>query len=292
MLTLPQTIDVMCAAWAINASISAPSEVARHGPLWIMRDVHPKPGKARTEEIFAWGASPAETMRAVKDYAPPHKYLLSYLAKPDEDIDALRDEYKSFGFRAMSSEALRVCPLSDHKPAPSAWAIYRVADIAEMKRVTTEVLGRARRKLRARDLTDAHPVMRMYYAEVDGRAVAVARSLMPRPGVSWLHGVRTIESFRRRGIATALINQVLADDAALGSKHSALLASPAGANLYPLLGYHMHAILQLYAPIRWIGDRHFRSAGHLIFTAPSSASSQTWRVRSFRSLRLSPDGSA
>jgi GNAT superfamily N-acetyltransferase len=250
MLTIPQTIDVLCAAWAINNNITAPSEVVRFGPLWIVRDANAKPGKARAEEIIAWGVSPTDTMRAVKDYAPPDKYLLEPLIKLDDDIDAINGEYKSLGYKAMSTETLFVCPLRDRKAIPSKWAIHRVANMDEMRRVTTEVLGRARRKLRPQDLTDVRPVMRMYYAQVDGRAVAVARSLMPRRGVSWMHGVHTVEAYRRQGIATALINQVLADDAVLGSKHSALLATPAGAKLYPLLGFQSRAVLQLYAPTR------------------------------------------
>ena len=250
MLTLPQTIDVVCAALALNNSITAPSEVMRHGPLWILRDVNAKLDKARTEEIFAWGATPQESIRAVKDYAPRYKYVLLPFIKPDEDFDAIREVYKSLGYRAMSSETLFVCSLGRHKPTPSRWVIRRVKEPDEMKRVATDVFGRANRKLRPQDFTDARPAMRMYYAEVDGRAVAVARSLMPRRSVSWLHDVRTVESYRRRGIATALINQILTDDAALGSKHSALLASHAGANLYPLLGYQLRAILQLYAPPR------------------------------------------
>lgn len=249
MLTIPQTIDIMCAAWAINNSITAPSEVVRLGPLWIVRDSNAKPGKARAEEIIAWGVSPTDTMRAVKEYAPPAKHLLEPLIKLDDDVDAIRSAYKALGYRAMSYETLFVCPLRDRKPIPSEWAIHRITNMDEMRRVTIEVLGRSRRKLRPCDFTDPHPVMRMYYAEVDGRVVAVARSLMPRRGVTWLHGVHTIELFRRRGIATALINQVLADDAALGSRHSALLASQAGAKLYPLLGYKLRAVMQQYAPI-------------------------------------------
>lgn len=249
MLTIPQTIDVVCNSLAISHNITAPSEVARHGPLWLLRDVNPKPGKARTEEVFTWGVTPDEAVRAVKDYAPSGKYILLPFVKRADDYDAVRSAYKALGYRALSTESLFVCALADRKPANGAWEIRRVASMDEMKRVSLEVFGRAKRRLRPQDLTDARPTMRMYYAQSDGRAVAVARSLMPRRGATWLFDVHTAESHRRRGIATELINKVLEDDAALGSKHSVLLASTAGAMLYPLLGYQLRAILQLYAPM-------------------------------------------
>jgi GNAT superfamily N-acetyltransferase len=250
MLSMPQAIDVVCNALALIHSITAPSEIVRHGPLWIMRDVNAKPGKARTEELFTWGVSPDEAVRAVKDYAPRGRYALLPYVKPNDDFDAVRSAYKALGYRALSTETLFVCPLANRKPVISAWESHRVKDMDEMKRVSKEVFGRATRKLRPQDLTDARPVMRMYYAEAEGRAVSVARSVMPRRGVTWMHDVRTVQSHRRRGIATALLRQVLDDDAALGSKHSVLLASTAGAYLYPLLGYQLRAILQLYAPLK------------------------------------------
>ena len=83
---------------------------------------------------------------------------------------------------------------------------------------------------------------------MDGEAVAAARSLMPHRTATWLHDVMTIPAFRRRGIATALLRHVLVDDARLGSEHAVLLASQAGSKLYPHLGYHQRALLQIYTP--------------------------------------------
>ena len=65
-----------------------------------------------------------------------------------------------------------------------------------------------------------------------------------------MHDVRTIPAYRQRGIATALLRYVLAEDARLGAEHAVLLASQAGAQLYPQLGYQQRALLQVYNPAR------------------------------------------
>ena len=249
-LSLDEVIDIVAGALALNRSVIAPAEVVRHGPLWIMRDSNPKPGKARIEEVFAYGASPAETVKALRDYAPRGRYALEPFISPDEDVEAAKAAYKSMGFRLGHTEPLFVCPLAGRARAAIPWRIRRVASLDEVRQVGLQVFGRANRKLRPEDLTAERPVMRMYWVEADGRAVAVARSLMPQPAAAWMHDVETAPEYRRRGIATALLSHVLADDAELGAQHSVLLASMAGSKLYPQLGYQQRALLQVYTPLK------------------------------------------
>jgi len=250
MLPLPKTIDVVAAALALNRSIVAPAEVVRHGPLWILRDTLPKPGKARTEEIFAHGAPPADVVRALRDYAPRGRYALEPFLAPEDDVAEAKAAYKALGFRLGRSEPLFVCPLVNRNAVPSPWHIRRVASLEEARLVCVRVYGKASRKVRPEDLTTPTPAVRMYWVEVDGEAVAAARSLMPQRTATWMHDVKTTPEFRRRGIATALLHHVLADDARLGSEHAVLLASQAGSKLYPALGYHQRALLQVYTPAR------------------------------------------
>jgi GNAT superfamily N-acetyltransferase len=250
MLTLPHAIDVVAAALALNRSIVQPAEVVRHGPLWIMRDADARPGKGRREEIFAFGAPPAEVVRAVQDYGPHGNYALEPFIALGDDTEATKRAYKSLGYRLSYSETLFVCPLRGRAPAGGAWDVRRITTLEQARRVTLEIFGKANRKLRPEDLTGARPKMRYYCVEVDGQAVAVARSLMPRSGVTWLHDVHTVPDYRRRGIATALIDHILMEDARLGSRHSVLLASEAGSKVYPGLGYQLRAILQIYNPLR------------------------------------------
>ena len=248
MLSLPETIDIVAAALALNRSIVAPAEVVRHGPLWILRDSAPKPGKARTEEVFAYGAGPDEVVRAVRDYSPRGKYALEPFIGPDEDTAEAKAAYKALGFRLARSEPLFVCPLGNRKAAPSPWCIRRVSSLEEARAVCIQIFGKASRKVRPEDFETPTPAMRMYWVDVEGEAVAVARSLMPGATATWMHDVETLPEFRRRGIARALLDHILADDALHGSEHSVLLATQAGSKLYPHVGYQQRALLQIYNP--------------------------------------------
>jgi predicted N-acetyltransferase YhbS len=58
------------------------------------------------------------------------------------------------------------------------------------------------------------------------------------------------ESHRRRGIGQALLARMLRDDRARGSKGSVLLASHAGALLYPRVDYERIGKLLMFAPAR------------------------------------------
>jgi predicted GNAT family acetyltransferase len=247
--SLPETIDIVAEALTLNQSIVAPAEVIRHGPLWIMRDRNSKPGKARLEEVFAYGAPPAEIVRALRDYAPRGRYALAPFVTPEDDAEEIKAVIKASGFRLVRTEPLFVCPLANREPATSPWTIRRVQSAVEARFVCTQIYGRAHRKLRPEDLSAAEPAMRMYWVDVDGKAVAVTRSLRPRPTATWMHDVLTLPEYRRRGIATALMKHVLSEDARLGSEHNVLLASQAGSKLYPLLGYQQPAVLQIYMPL-------------------------------------------
>jgi GNAT superfamily N-acetyltransferase len=256
MLTIPKALDVVVASLALNRSITAPAEWVRHGPLWILRDIAPKPGKKcipRLEEAFAFGAPPREVVQALKDYGPKGRFTLDPLFAASETEEAIADakrEYKSLGFRHGLSEPLFVCPLAGYKRMQSEWQIRRVTTMEEATRVTVEVFGVKHRKLRPEDLSSARPAMRYYYVEVGGRAVAAARSLMALPKKTWMHDVKTRDEYRRRGIASALMNHILLEDAKLGAQYSVLLASTLGAKLYPKVGYQQIGLLHIYQPVK------------------------------------------
>jgi predicted acetyltransferase len=53
-------------------------------------------------------------------------------------------------------------------------------------------------------------------------------------------------TFRRRGIARALLVQMLQDDVTHGSRLAVLLASPSGAKLYAAMGYQPIGIMRIF----------------------------------------------
>ena len=65
---------------------------------------------------------------------------------------------------------------------------------------------------------------------------------------TWCSDMYVMPEFRRRGIARAMMAQMLRDDRAHGSKLAVLTASHAGAKLYPIVGYKQIGTLMLYTP--------------------------------------------
>lgn len=65
---------------------------------------------------------------------------------------------------------------------------------------------------------------------------------------AWVADLNVLPASRRRGYGGALMRTLLADDARLGVRTRVLLASGAGAKLYPLLGHERIGPLQLFSP--------------------------------------------
>ncbi len=248
-------LSVFADAFALVRSATFPAESLRCGPLWIVRD-RPRPiEQMRIEEIFAYGCSPLEAVAAVRTYAPRSRYTLGLFETPKHKAHEIKSIVRQHGYRSWFNEPLFVC---DIRGAPelctrkdiAGCTLHRAQTPEEIAAVTRAVGGKSRRMADARQLAGRRPQVRMYYASVDGAPVAHGRSIHLRPAVSWVHDVATHPAHRRRGIATALMAYMLADDAAHGAKHSVLLASHTGALLYPRLGYQQIGTLLMFIPSR------------------------------------------
>ena len=95
------------------------------------------------------------------------------------------------------------------------------------------------------------PLIRLYLARLDGRAVGTALLSM-HAGVAGLHLVGVPESHRRRGIATRVTLHALREARARGYKAATLKASPLGEGVYGSLGFQPISRLIIY---RWAEDR-------------------------------------
>jgi len=84
----------------------------------------------------------------------------------------------------------------------------------------------------------ADPRVTGYLARIDGRAVA-ACDLFSSDGLGRIEAVRTLPSYRRRGLAAAVIRHALADSLAQGNQLTYLFAEPGGdaQRLYTRLGF-------------------------------------------------------
>jgi GNAT superfamily N-acetyltransferase len=128
---------------------------------------------------------------------------------------------------------------------------------AKIERVTTrDVADRLAKAARKRQVLPEHleadprdSLLRAYVALLDGDIVGWVRSIAAGDA-AWCSDMNVKEPYRRRGIARAMLSRMLRDDRAAGARRAVLLASHAGAKLYPLVGYEQIATLLLFTPHR------------------------------------------
>ena len=136
--------------------------------------------------------------------------------------------------------------------------IHRLAQIpafdapAVIERVqTTEQAAWLSRANRARQVQPEyflpHSPLRQYMAMIDHEVVGWVRSIRV-DDATWCADMFVAPSFRRRGIARAMLSRMLVDDRSLGSQTAVLLAGHAGAMLYPVVGYEQIGTLLLFHP--------------------------------------------
>lgn len=241
-MTLAEAIQVFGRGFSFTRSFTHPYEFVQVGPLWVMRDAPRRREPYRLEEILAHGMPPGEAVKRIRDYGP-RRYALCAIEPPEADHDAIKQGYKRLGYRLLRREPFMVKAVVD-SDASADPRVVRVLTPGQM-----EALNRAtgRRAMRPELLRDDAP-LRQYMAFEDGEPVGWVRSVQTSPTAAWVAGMYVRPEFRRRGLATALLSTMLADDRRFGVEHSVLLASNAGSKLYPTLGYDQIGLLQLFMP--------------------------------------------
>jgi GNAT superfamily N-acetyltransferase len=92
------------------------------------------------------------------------------------------------------------------------------------------------------------PRLRHYYVEMDGQCVGQAKGILPPVAAVVVEPLGVKEEYRRRGIATALMNRLHADAVQEGAERSVIIASPMGVPLYMRLGYEAVAYIRKFVP--------------------------------------------
>jgi GNAT superfamily N-acetyltransferase len=163
----------------------------------------------------------------------------------DRSDNELRSEYKALGYRLLATEALFVHRLERiQRPASGGIKIERM-----VTREMAERFGKATRSRPepAEQLQEPGAPFRQYLALDSGELVGWVRSVNAGDS-TWCSNLYVRPSHRRRGIGKALMLRMLGDDRALKFERSVLLASHAGALLYPHLGYEQLGSLLIFAP--------------------------------------------
>lgn len=236
-------IEVFVHGFSTDKSGTFPYEASRVGPLWLMRDAERKnPRDYRGEEWVVHDVAAEEADAIVRQHARS-SFAVSVVIASDEPDQPVRTTYKALGYRLLRTEGFFAQPLRQIPEPPAAISIERVRTVERAAQLAKIV----RRRPIAADLLGDSAPFRQYVA-LDGDAIVGRVRSIDAVGATWCAAMYVEPSHRRRGIGQALMSKMLHDDRARGSRCSMLLATHAGALLYPRMGYERIGTLLIFGP--------------------------------------------
>lgn len=141
--------------------------------------------------------------------------------------------------RAMARELAGVRP-----PEPGALDWERVSDVGPLAELNADAYGAGEQFVAGCAGFDADRA-HLYLARLDGRPAASV-ACVDHDGDCGVYLVATAEAARRRGLASGLLRQALADAAARGATTTSLQATKPGAPVYARLGYRDLGAIEMW----------------------------------------------
>ncbi|HYF63204.1 MAG TPA: GNAT family N-acetyltransferase [Herpetosiphonaceae bacterium] len=193
------------------------------------------------DEFVVRGQPPAAALAAVADYQPVPSHRITLIDRPPNDHAA----YLAAGYRCIATEALMVRSVANLPPRDGRYTVEDASTSAQLAWLNAhDPAGRSWiTPTRLRE-----PRLRHVFIALDQRPVARGRIYRVDEGHSYTTHLYTAKDYRRRGLAQALMAQVLHDAAAHGEQWSVLVSSEAGLPLYQALGYEHRARLVVFEP--------------------------------------------
>jgi GNAT superfamily N-acetyltransferase len=253
-MTLEDAAEAFVRGFSFTKAYAKPYVAEQIGRSWLMRD-DPVRAKGRLAEWVLIRTAPRDAAELLRTRVLP-RCAVSYLRALDEDREQLRTGFRDLGYRMLHSEALMFHRLQSVASPSSKHEVLRVTEPGQ-----AELLRRAARtrQILPEHLSPAETTIRQYMALVDGEPAGWVRSIAAGPAMYCRIVVsagercsgricRVRAAFRRRGLARSLMARMLQDDRRAGGPASVLLASKAGATLYPSLGYEELGELLVFFP--------------------------------------------
>jgi GNAT superfamily N-acetyltransferase len=221
--------------------LTDPFEYVRLGEIGVMRDAAGRK-EPRTTEILAVGAQVEAIGQLVKSEKLGRYVVCAIHDGVKRDL-AMEAAYKDAGYRLMRTEPFFVRDLGKPVPPVRRETVRRVTTADDFETVTR---ANRRRLIDGQEIEREAPTMRLFAAFEGVAPVGWVASLDSMHDSTWVSSLLVREDFRRKGIASDLMHCMLADDAMRGRLFSVLLASHAGAQLYPRLGYEQVGLLEMF----------------------------------------------
>lgn len=244
-------LEVFVRGFCAGKSRTHPYEFSRVGKLWWLRDAERKNTRLYRKEEWIAFRTPASEVDSLARKHTRGRFFVCALNCDRAKNDELRCSYKELGYRLLGTESLfvhRLKTIARSKPVPA----QPDCDAVRIEQITTADMaarfGKATRTrpIEAADLGRKAP-FRQYVAVEGEQLVGWVRSINAGDS-TWCSNMYVRPTHRRRGIGRALLSKMLQDDRRHKFKQSVLLASHAGALLYPHVGYELLGTLLILAP--------------------------------------------
>lgn len=192
------------------------------------------------DDFYIANCEPNAAVVAIKSVPPiANQYITVLNDRPD-----CVATYTALGLHHAYSEVLMACDVRQHVGTAPAYEVRRAtrADVQEWNALDPE------------GATWLHPLnvfaqhMGHYAVFEVELLVARGRSLRMASGYSYVSMIYTAPAYRRRGIATALMQHILNEDYDVGVQLSVLLAAQSAVELYKQVGYTALATTHVFTP--------------------------------------------
>ena len=248
-------IEVFVRGYCFGRSLTYPHIASQVEGLWWLRDAErSNPIDYRKEEWIAYGASAEATDRIAKQHTRGRYFVCAASNRLERDGE-LCDQFKRLGYRLLVTEPMFVHALKRIPRAGSPklsvagdHSTVRVCQVDSRELAERFASASRSRAMSDEQLMQAAP-FRQYVATLGDAILGWVRSV--RVGsCAWVANMHVNEQHRRCGIGSSLLERLLRDDRKHGVHQSVLLATHAGAQLYPKLGYKQIGMMHIFAPRR------------------------------------------
>lgn len=232
---LERAVEVAVTAFCKGRSRTYPYVPNRVDRLWIMQDDPPRKNP-RKVEIMGCAVDPDEVSRTLRKASVGWHFYVD-IVSTEVSLLERKKLFKAAGYRALGTEwvfvhDLRVIPEATSDPP------VRLVQHQEQFRNLPQVAAQKR---------PYYPDVRQYCIWDERRTYGWVFSRPVGPD-AWTGDLYVHEHVRGRGYGFALMARLLNDDRRQGIRSNVLIASKAGARLYPHLGYQLIGALQLFCP--------------------------------------------
>jgi GNAT superfamily N-acetyltransferase len=243
-MNLERATEVFVHGFAFTRSFTHPYLAEQLQPgVWMLRDAPRARGNYRGEEYVAYDSSAAK-LDALARSSTRGRFKICVLHDTATPDAPLRAAFRALGYRLMVIETLMVHRLAALEPLPEPYPVVQVKTAAQAQQLAQA--ARSRQILPEHLAADPAP-MRQYMA-LDGTTPIGWVGSVVAGDCAWCTNMFVAPEYRRQGIGRSLLARMLADDKAAGAEANILLASHAGAKLYPTVGYETIGELLMLTP--------------------------------------------